>query len=479
MNVVALEQIKVLNLFKKSGFISITDTYLKLGISEEELNKLINDLESQGLITIVRGRSNTIKITEEGEKNLEKGFPEEILLKKLDKKTAKISEIDNIAVIWAKKNGWIRISDGIVSLSDNVDAKNYEQRVVLEKIKTLGNSKEIQTFINSNINTIKELEKRKLILIKENKEINSIEITEKGNYEVEEEGISQLTRTMIKEKLWEGKKFKSYSINERSRAYNARLHPVHKFLNKIRNIWVGMGFNEMRGPIIESAFWNFDALFSPQDHPTREMQDTFFLSNPKEIGINDLELLNNVKRMHVKGWQSKWSGELAKQALLRTHSTNVSVRHIMKFGNESVYPIKLFSIGKVFRNESIDYKHLAELFQCDGIIIGESLNLSNLMYTLKIFFHELGLEVKFKPSYFPFVEPGMEIFYYDEKHKDTIELGGSGIIRNEITKAMGTDKKVLAWGIGIDRLMFNSLNLDSLSTLYKNEIGWLRSVKDI
>lgn len=479
MNVIDLEQTKLLSFFEKSHFISIANTCLKLGISEEELNKSINDLESQGLITVVRTQSVTIKITEEGEKNLENGFPEEILLKKLYGKTAKISEVDNIAVIWAKKNGWVKISDGIVSLSDTADVKDYKHRVLLEKIKALKNNKEIQNLINRNIDTIKELEKRKLIKVKENKEIESIEITEKGSNESGGEEISQLTRIMIKEKLWEGKKFKSYSIYEKTKLYNARMHPVHKFLNKIRSIWIGMGFKEMRGPIIESAFWNFDALFSPQDHPTREMQDTFFLSNPKEIDINDLELLNNVKKMHVKGWQGRWSADLAKQALLRTHSTNVSVHHIMKFGNESDYPIKLFSIGKVFRNESIDYKHLAELFQCDGIIIGESLNLSNLMHIIKIFFHELGFEVKFKPSYFPFVEPGMEISYYDEKHRDTIELGGSGIIRNEITKAMGTNKKVLAWGIGIDRLMFNSLNLDSLSTLYKNEIGWLRNIKDI
>ena len=116
----------------------------------------------------------------------------------------------------------------------------------------------------------------------------------------------------------------------------------------------------------------------------------------------------------------------------------------------------------------------------EGIIIGNNLTLSNLLYTLKQFYAQLGMEnLVFRPAYFPFVEPGLEICYYDEKKKDTIELGGAGIIRKEITRAMGTNKTVLAWGPGLDRLMFKTFNIDTLTELYKNDVGWLRKRNEL
>jgi phenylalanyl-tRNA synthetase alpha chain len=139
--------------------------------------------------------------------------------------------------------------------------------------------------------------------------------------------------------------------------------------------------------------------------------------------------------------------------------------------------VKLFSLGKVFRNESIDYKHLNELNQLDGIIIGNSLTLSNLIFTMREFYSYLGIDVKFKPSYFPFVEPGMEGYYYNKEHNDNIELFGGGIIRKEITKAMGTNKTVLAWGMGLDRMMFDYVETSSLSEIYRNQVGWLRGFR--
>jgi phenylalanyl-tRNA synthetase alpha chain len=208
------------------------------------------------------------------------------------------------------------------------------------------------------------------------------------------------------------------------------------------------------------------------------MQDTFFLSNPKQIDIEDMEVLGRIKKEHVEGWKEEWKEEIAKQALLRTHTTNVSVRHIRKFAAvlESSYPIKLFSVGKVFRNESIDYNHLAELYQVDGIVIGNNLTFANLIDTLKRFYSQLGFEdVKVKPAYFPFVEPGLELNYYDRKRDSMMELCGAGIIRKEITRAMGTNKTVLAWGGGLDRLLMLALGVPLITDLYKNDIGWLRS----
>jgi phenylalanyl-tRNA synthetase alpha chain len=258
----------------------------------------------------------------------------------------------------------------------------------------------------------------------------------------------------------------------------ARMHPLHEMISKIRSAWLSMGFIESSGPIVESSFWNFDALFSPQDHPTRDMQDTFFLSNPKMLDIDDVELLGRVKTMHRKGWGQAFNEELSRQAVLRTHTTSVTIKGIHRFakGLQESYPLKLFSVGRVFRNETVDYKHLAEFYQTDGIVIGDRLSLSNLMDVLKRFYSQLGMEeVRFKPSYFPFTEPSLEIQYYDEERKEELEIGGAGLIRKEITKAMGTDKTVLAWGLVVDRLMMHRLGISTITELYKNDVGWLRS----
>ncbi|MEM0154270.1 MAG: phenylalanine--tRNA ligase subunit alpha [Methanothrix sp.] len=418
------------------------------------------------------------------------GFPEQALLSELRNGPKDISvDINSIALAWAKRNGWAEIRQGKLQITDKgrkAFGMEYDQEKVLKLLlsKTGGNGSNIAYISNEEMakieKTIKELEHRKLLQIKPKSKITSISITDIGIGMLSGanagKGIGQLTRDAIKSRIWSDSGFRPYDVEAPvAESYPARRHPMKEFMELVRRMWVSQGFIETAGPMIESSFWNFDALFSPQDHPTREMQDTFFLSNPEIVGIAEKELLKRVARMHRKGWKS-WNEDISFQPVLRTHTTSVSAHNISEYGNSSSleYPIKLFSIGKVFRNESIDYKHLAELHQLDGIIIGKGLGVADLKGTLEQFYNRLGFKIKFKPSYFPFVEPGLEASYYDEEHGDWIELCGGGIIRKEITKALGTDMRVIAWGAGLDRLMFKYLGISSLSELYKNDIGWLR-----
>ncbi len=461
-----------------------------LGLPKGEFEELVASEERSGTISVLRKKRTVADATEEGEKDVREGFPEQKLILSINAKgSIKLADADAISLGASKRNGWVKISGGAIQLTDagmkSLDSE-YTPRALLKSLLASGDQKRNAEITESNLELLKVLEKRGLVRLRQHSEIASIALS--GNLGAAQQaasgdpGISRLTRAALKENAWVGRKFKPYDVNADVEQINpARLHPVHKLLNRIRSIWIGMGFTEVDGPIIESAFWNFDALFSPQDHPTREMQDTFFLSNPNELDIEDIELLSRVKKMHVNGWREAWREEIAKKSLLRTHTTVVSARHIYKYGRKSPgsYPIKLFSIGKVFRNETIDYKHLAELFQFDGIIMGEGLTLSNLMHTLRNFYSNAGIDAEFRPSYFPFVEPGLEAYYYDDKLKDEIELCGGGIIRTEITKALGTKKRVLAWGGGLDRMLFNAIELDALSDLYRNNIGWLRNVKEI
>jgi len=474
-------EIAILKLLKDSGSANFEELK-KLGISDDSIRWAIEELLKIGAISVDKDEIAEATLTSEG-RNYINRFPEEELIKELMKKgKIKIASIGNsIGFIWAKKNNWISIKDGEAELTESgkkaYESNTYAIREALNKI------------INTGISAINEKEKqellkRGLIVVKKRSTIKSIKITSKGqSLAPSQEGIGALSRELIKSKGWIGKHFKPYDINASTETlYPARMHPMHEFINVIRGTWLGMGFTEISGPIIESAFWNFDALFAPQDHPTREMQDTFFLSNPKTLDIDDIETLSRVRRMHKHAWKERWSKELAEQALLRTQTTSVSVHYMKKLADamNASYPAKLFSIGRVFRNESIDYKHLSELYQMDGIIVGSRLTLSNLIDTLKRFYGQIGFNnIKFRPSFFPFVEPGLEVYYHDEHFNDNIELCGAGIIRKEITKAMGLNMSVLAWGGGIERLLMRYIGIDRIAEIYNNNIGWLRNRKEL
>jgi len=484
-------EIAILNLLKKERSAAFDGLQGSLGIARDSLLWAIENLSKEGLVKIDKESSKVSKATAEGAKYL-KHFPEEELVLSMDKAGGNMpmSSIKNeIGIVWAKRNGWITMEKGHVTLTDKGKAaakqdSKYEQKELLNRLSNAGQGGADRT-INDSKDMVEVLKNRNLIEIVDRSTIKSITITEKGAGSVQKDGtgIGALSRDIITSRKWEKEKMRPYDIQASTEEmYPARLHPLHEFLDVIRQIWLNMGFTEVSGPIIEPAFWVFDALFSPQDHPTRDMQDTFFLKNPSKLSVDDIALMKRVKKMHQTGWKEKWREEIAQQAILRTHTTSVSAHFINKYANaeEHSYPLKFFTVGRNFRNESVDYKHLAEFYMFEGIIIGNNLTLSNLIYTLKQFYSQLGMEnLVFRPAYFPFVEPGLEICYYDEKKKDTIELGGAGIIRKEITKAMGTNKTVLAWGPGLDRLMFKAFDIDTLTKLYNNDVGWLRERKEL
>jgi phenylalanyl-tRNA synthetase alpha chain len=227
-----------------------------------------------------------------------------------------------------------------------------------------------------------------------------------------------------------------------------------------------LGFKETHGPLVELEFYNLDALFMAQDHPSREMHDIFRVKAP-QIGILEDELLTQrVKKTHEtgiggsKGWRYKWSEEVASRLILRSQVTAVSARNMIK-GLKP--PEKLFSIGKVFRPDNIDWKHFIEFYQCEGIVADESVNFRQLLGYLKQFAVDIikVKKVKFVPSYFPFTEPSVEI-HVEIPGKGWTEVGGAGIFRPEVTKPLGVNVPVLAWGLGIDRLAMLSLGIDNI-----------------
>lgn len=300
-------EIKILNALKSLKSSDLSKLAESTGLEGDKAMWAVENLSKAGLVKISRREEEALKPTKEGKEYADGLMPEEELLRKVSKGRIKMGpDVDRIAVSWAKRNGWITIKEGYAEITADGKralSETYAPRAVLKHI-LYGTSLPASPKI-SNISDINsQLSQRGLAEFTKVKISPEVSITEKGlKTSAAQEGIGQLTRSIIVNGEWKRSKMRPYDINApHDYTYPARLHPMHEFKNLIRDAWLRMGFVEVSGPIVESAFWNFDALFSPQDHPTRDMQDTFFVSNPREIDIDDMELLGKVKKMQVGGW---------------------------------------------------------------------------------------------------------------------------------------------------------------------------------
>jgi phenylalanyl-tRNA synthetase alpha chain len=256
-----------------------------------------------------------------------------------------------------------------------------------------------------------------------------------------------------------------------------RKNPLVDFIDEVKEILISMGFNEIEGNLAQSCFWNFDALFIPQDHPAREMQDTFYLKSNTDLFSSipkNVPLLQHVSRTHRENWQYDWNVEGSKSYVLRTHTTPVTLQYLYEGKPEKD---KVFLIGRVFRNEKVTFRHLVEFHQIEGIYINEGANLRQLIGIQSEFYSKLGIKkIKFWPTFFPYTEPSLQSMVYNEKFNKWIELFGMGIFRPEVTKPLGIKNPVLAWGGGFERLAMLRFNLDDIRELYSNNLTWLKSV---
>jgi len=398
-------------------------------------------------------------LTEEGEKYLKEGLPEKNLVLYLEKVgKATISELEreienfDIALLWAKKNGWVELKFNELILVKKPES--FPEEEALRKIKE-GRIEEIDKEI------LKILIQRKLV--------------EKVSYahleELKGKEITVLSTELIKSGYWREVKIKKYSAEiPPSEIFPGKIHPYIKIIKEVKEFLVGLGFKEVKGPLVEINFWNCDALFMPSDHPAREIHDIFFIDGEGEV--KEKEIWKNVKKMHEKRW-GYWDEDLAKKLILRSQCTAVSARCLAKIRK---LPVKIFTIDRVFRPDVIDAKHFIEFEQCEGIVADENLNFKHLLGYLKEIAKVFGgEEVKFKPSYFPFTEPSVEM-YVKIGDLGWVEAGGAGIFREEVTKPFNINVPVLAWGLGIGRLAMLKLGIEDIRYLYSDDLKWLRGV---
>ncbi|TBR24205.1 MAG: phenylalanine--tRNA ligase subunit alpha, partial [Candidatus Nitrosotenuis sp.] len=256
--------------------------------------------------------------------------------------------------------------------------------------------------------------------------------------------------------------------------FAARTHPLKDTINEIRETFVSLGFTEVLGNLAQPSFWNFDALFTPQDHPAREMQDTFYIKGRNAEKFATPAQIKQVSQSHKKGWKYDWNVDAAKKMVLRTHTTCVTIKYLAENKPEEA---RVFSLGRVFRNEKVSYKHLVEFNQVEGIVVGKNVSLRDLMGIQKEFYKKLGLsKIKFWPTFFPYTEPSLQTMVYNDKLEKWVELFGMGIFRPEVTRPLGVTRPVLAWGGGIERIAMLKYGVNDVREFYNNNLGWLRSV---
>ncbi|HIP74949.1 MAG TPA: phenylalanine--tRNA ligase subunit alpha, partial [Thermococcus paralvinellae] len=393
-----------------------------------------------------------------------------------------------------RKEGWatVRKENGelVLEITERGKMAVSESRPIDRVLKILAERGEVEAREIEGLIPLNELKRRKIAEV-EFKTKREVEITGEGIRLVERglelrEEVSVLTPDLIKSGRWRNVEFKRFNIKAPvKRIYPGKKQPYRAFLDRIRRKLIEMGFIEMTAEsLIETQFWNFDALFQPQNHPARDWTDTYQLKYPKYGSLPQEELVERVKAAHEhggttgsRGWGYKWDPRIAMMLMPRAHGTALSGRQLAK-GVQ--IPGKYFAIQRVFRPDVLDRTHLIEFNQVEGIVIAEELTFKHLLGILKRFATEVAgaKKVKFLPDYYPFTEPSVQM---SAKHPELgwVEFGGAGIFREEMTKPLGIDVPVIAWGIGIDRLAMFKLGIDDIRYLFSYDLRWLREAKII
>lgn len=471
----------------------------RTGLDQVAVMRALLGLKSKGLVLLHEKGYRVVVPTDTAKIYVEKDLPERRALNLLvERGSARLSELSEVLsedelkpiVGILRKEGWANVrKDGelVLEITEKGKSAVGTERPIEKALSLLVERGEVPLEEIQKLVPVEELKRRK-IAEEESRTERIAEITPEGEalvakgIELREE-VSTLTPELIKSGKWREVEFRRYNISAPVKSVHpGKKQPYRAFLDKIRRKLIEMGFIEMTvESLIETQFWNFDALFQPQNHPAREWTDTYQLKHPKSGHLPDKALVERVKAAHERGiagsrgWGYVWSPERAMLLMPRAHGTALSGRQLAK-GVE--IPGKYFTIQRVFRPDVLDRTHLIEFNQVDGFVVGEELNFRHLLGILKRFAVEIAgaKKVKFLPDYYPFTEPSVQMSAYHPE-LGWVEFGGAGIFREEMTRALGVEVPVIAWGIGIDRLAMFKLGIDDIRYLFSYDLRWLREAK--
>jgi phenylalanyl-tRNA synthetase alpha chain len=458
-------------------------------------------LQENSLAKIHAQLTTKIKLTQEGEIHAQHGLPERRIVnavlalggKANLQEAAREAQLEphfiQIALGWTQRKKWATFDSKSSTLAvetapkEGIDEKLLSSLCAKEEMTTEELSEDLQDAVDP-------LKKRKAITA-EDKTERILELTKEGEQAIEAgaadltvgpKEVTQLTPELIIKGTWRNVRFQKYNIQAPvANVWAGKKHPYLSFLDEVRAKLVTLGFKEMTGTAMETGFFNFDALYTPQDHPARESDGIYYVKDPQHGDTSKYaEAVKRVKATHEdggetgsKGWGYSYSEEEARRLILRGHGTCLSARTLLSKNLE--VPSKYFSIARVYRPEVVDKTHLSEFNQVEGIVVDEKLNLRDLLGVLGKFAKEIAGadKIRFKPDYFPFTEPSVELSAYKEGC-GWVEFGGSGIFRPEVTQPLGVKVPVIAWGLGVDRLFMMRAGIEDIRSIFSQELDWLR-----
>jgi len=512
-------EVRILLAYKKSDELSIEKVEKDLGFKPGNGNQALSWLSGKGLVSEIRRETAVFyELTDLGREWKEKGSPEERIIK-LVKEQSGALKLPDIAKSLSMENKDIGSAfgnlskQGILAMDDNKNVimlkePQNDHFSVLRGLLDKGFNKAVrETGLNAAEKNImsgiskkrgaadapfRQTDRETVFFGFSAAEDGSVPAAEAATA-LKEAGITgseagALTQTMLENGSWKGKTFRSYNVKTPpARLTPGRTNPYAKFLENVKDKLASLGFEEFDGPLVETEFWNSDALFMPQFHSARDIHDAYSIADPcgnaDKDGIAraksiDEPWLSNVASAHEnggstgsRGWNYSFDRDFTKRLILRSQGTVLSAKQL----SAAKIPGKYFGIARCFRYDQVDATHLPDFYQTEGIVLGENVNLRTLLGMLEMFAVEVAgaKDVKYVPGYFPFTEPSIEVHI---KHPvlGWFELGGSGIFRPEVTQSLGVNVPVAAWGIGIDRMALMALGLNDLRELFSYDIENVR-----
>lgn len=494
-------EVKVLQTLREAGgFASVEELVRRTGLADSAVARASLTLSEQGLVKEQTTRTNEIFCTEEGHDYLANGLPERRVATAVYKSGGKLpvseaieeaglpQDFASIVTGWIARKGWGKIEKDQPgpTLSISKEPPQDEDEQLLERVGQV--SIPIQDLPSGLARAADRLLKRNILASKERVK-TTLQITSQGVEAIPAQTptneVSALTSEMILSGDWEKVKLRAYNVSSAVPVQTpGKYHPYLRFLRTVKRKLVALGFLETVGPLVETTFINDDCLYMPQDHPAREIHDLYYLKRPATASLERWKrILERVAQTHENGWETgstgwgyKYSKEEASKLVLRSHGTALSVRSMIS--KDLKIPGKYFAFARCFRPELLDRTHLTEFNQAEGIVLDQSLNLRNLLGVLEMFAREVAGadKVRFKPDYFPFTEPSVELQAYKEGY-GWMEFGGSGIFRPEVTEPLGIKVPVIAWGLGIDRLYMMNQQIQDIRQVFTTDLEWIRLQK--
>ena len=460
-------------------------------------------LDEAGLVAVTERVETSATLTDEGHEYLDTGLPEIALFEAVSAAgdaTDLGSAIDaagldgpqvDIALSNYARKGYGTVESGTITADADADPDADPERRALAALADEHSESGGESIADESV--LDRLDSRGLVERHETTH-REVWLTDEGITALMEgvetaDTVGQITPELLTTGEWRNVEFAEYNVEaDVEAAHGGRTHVLRRTAERVKDVLVGMGFEEMDGPHVDADFWIHDCLFMPQDHPARTHWGRFEMDQPTEIDDLPEELVERVRAAHrdgvgpdSDGYHSPWDVEFARELALRGHTTSLSARHLSGFEvGELEPPQRFFSVEKVYRNDTLDATHLLEFFQIEGWVMAENLSVRDLMGTFTAFYEQFGItDLEFKPTYNPYTEPSFELFGEHPRTGELIEIGNSGLFRPEMLDPLGVDCDVMAWGLALERLLMLTHGFEDIRDVHGTlvDLDFLRNAE--